>query len=129
MRDKQIVQVDNYTRLCLSAIAVLLTVLVVMMWVQAVPEPPSASAAEPFLDTAAVRNSQLEAQKETNVKLGELIELNTLSQPVVRQGGDAARLLLDMIGGTAEATPPEGLIYPTVLVVRRSTGPPPEPER
>lgn len=62
-------------------------------------------------------------------ELGELIELTTIAQPVVQQGGDAARLLLDMVAGTAEAMPSDGLLYPTELVVRRSTGPPPQDER
>lgn len=54
--------------------------------------------------------------------LGELAGLTTLAQPAMRQGADAAALLLELIGGGA-APSDEALVYPTELVVRTSTGP------
>ena len=70
------VHVDNYTRVCLTLIAVLLTVLVLALWVQGVPSVPSAQAAEqPFGDSAATRQAMVDEQKETNRKLGDIIDL------------------------------------------------------
>jgi DNA-binding LacI/PurR family transcriptional regulator len=54
--------------------------------------------------------------------LGELVGLTTMAQPAHEQGAAAAQIVLDMIGG---ATPPPELVYPTVLIERTSTGPPP----
>jgi LacI family transcriptional regulator, repressor for deo operon, udp, cdd, tsx, nupC, and nupG len=54
--------------------------------------------------------------------LGEVVGLTTVAQDAYQQGADAALLLLDMVNG---APVPERLTYPTELVRRRSTGPPP----
>lgn len=69
------VRVDGYTRVCLSVIAVLLTVMIMGLWVGHVPSPQSATAADQFLDTGADRKAMIEAQQETNKKLDELIGL------------------------------------------------------
>jgi DNA-binding LacI/PurR family transcriptional regulator len=55
-------------------------------------------------------------------ELGELIGLTTIAQPVQAQGTTAARLLLAMITGESA---PNQVIFPTDLVVRTSTAPPP----
>ncbi len=53
--------------------------------------------------------------------LGELVGLTTMAQPALEQGATAATLLLEMVTG---APVPPSVVYPTVLVRRRSTGPP-----
>jgi len=75
MQMKRTVQIDNYTRLCLTFIAGLLTVLIVALWVQGVPAAAPAGAGEMFVDAGANRQAQLDATKETNQKLTELIDL------------------------------------------------------
>lgn len=59
--------------------------------------------------------------------LGELIGLTTVAQPVVEQGSQAARILLEMIGG--EGTRREGVTFDTELVVGRTSGRPPDRPR
>lgn len=54
----------------------------------------------------------------------EVLGLTTISQAPVTQGGDAARYLLDMIAG-GEPPAADATLYPTELVVRTSTAPPP----
>jgi DNA-binding LacI/PurR family transcriptional regulator len=54
----------------------------------------------------------------------EVLGLTTISQAPVTQGGDAARYLLDMIAG-GEPPAAAATLYPTELVVRTSTAPPP----
>lgn len=58
-------------------------------------------------------------------ELAGLFGLTTVSQPVLAQGGAAAAMLLDAIGGTAEHVQ-EHLLLPVRLIERTSTGPPPE---
>jgi len=69
------VQVDAYTRVCLTAIAGLLVLLIVGLWADAVPQPSKAGAAEPFLDASKQRSMMIKAQEQTNAKLSELIGL------------------------------------------------------
>jgi DNA-binding LacI/PurR family transcriptional regulator len=54
--------------------------------------------------------------------LGELVGLTTVVQPAVRQGGAAARVLLDRVSG--EPLPPRDVVFPTELLVRTSTAVP-----
>lgn len=51
-------------------------------------------------------------------------DLTTVAQPVRQQGELAARLLLQVLAGTAPAA--ADVVLPTRLVVRGSTGPPPQ---
>lgn len=51
-------------------------------------------------------------------------DLTTIAQPVRRQGELAARLLLDLLAG-GPAAGSGGVVLPTRLVVRGTTGPPP----
>jgi hypothetical protein len=69
------VRVDPVTRACLAAITVLLAVLVVQLWAQALPPAPRAEAAEPFLDTSAQRGQIVKTLEKTNAKLDTLIGL------------------------------------------------------
>ena len=71
---QNIVRIDNYTRVCLTFIAVLLTVLIAGLWAQ-VPLAGDARAAEPFIDASAQRFAAVKAQEQTNQKLDELIAL------------------------------------------------------
>jgi len=71
------VKVDNFTRLCLAAICVLLVVLILGLWAEGVP-PDRAKAADPpkvFGDSAAQRDEMVKFQKQTVEKLDELITL------------------------------------------------------
>lgn len=83
-RRKIQVHVDAYTRLCLTAIAVLLTVLIVGMWTQHVQLAAEAQAADKFGETGTRIAQNLDAQKLTNVKLDELIRLLTSGQVKVQ---------------------------------------------
>jgi len=69
------VKVDAYTRVCLTLLAGLLTVLIVGLWARNVPMAEDARAAEQFNPAGAERAAMVEAQNETNRKLGELIKL------------------------------------------------------
>ena len=69
------VRVDGYTRVCLTVIAVLLTVLIVGLWADGPGRSDEARAAEPFLDSSAQRAALLKSQDKTNSKLTELIGL------------------------------------------------------
>lgn len=69
------VQVDTYTRVCLTAIAGLLVLLIVGLWADSTPGTSRATAAEPFLDASKQRAMMVQAQEQTNAKLDELIGL------------------------------------------------------
>ena len=82
------VRMDDYTRLCLTAITVLLTVLIIALWADHAPAPESASAAKKglFIDTSP--QSQLvslrKAQEKTSAKIDELIRLFRRGEAKVR---------------------------------------------
>ena len=67
--------VDGYTRVCLTVIAVLLTVLIIGLWADRADQTQRARAAEMFLDTSAQRALTVQAQEKTNQKLGQLLLL------------------------------------------------------
>jgi hypothetical protein len=97
-RRKIQVRVDGYTRVCLTAIAALLTVLVIGLWAEAPATAPRAGAAEApkatFGDTAAQRQEQLKAVQQTNEKLDELIRLlktGTAKVQLVEKAPEKAR--------------------------------------
>jgi hypothetical protein len=75
MRDIGKVHVDNYTRICLTVIAGLLTVLILILWVQGTPSAPLAKAGELPFDSAASRQEGVDAVKETSRKISDLIDL------------------------------------------------------
>ena len=82
------VSVDRYTRFCLTAIAVLLTILLVGLWADGVHVADDALAAEPFgVDAGAQRNTIIKAAEATNAKLGELISLLKSGQVKVQIAG------------------------------------------
>ena len=85
------IRVDGYTRVCLTVIAVLLTVTALGLWGQGVPSVSPAGAAGPvaaadsgFGDTNARILAQLEQAKLTNAKLDEVIKLLTSGQMKVQ---------------------------------------------
>jgi Spy/CpxP family protein refolding chaperone len=89
MMDRKIeVRVDAYTRICLTAIAVLLTVVAVGLWAEAVPgaSPASAGPASDgtFGDMGPRIAAQLDAVNKTNAKLDEIIRLLTSGQVKVQ---------------------------------------------
>ncbi|MFW6133269.1 MAG: hypothetical protein ACOC8F_05175 [Planctomycetota bacterium] len=69
------IQVDTYTRVCLTVIAVLLTVLIVGLWADGTPDARPARAAESFANATEQRKAIIDAQEATTAKLGELIAL------------------------------------------------------
>jgi hypothetical protein len=73
--NRRIVHVDTYTRVCLTAIAVLLTLAVLGLWGEVGPRPAAAVGAEPFGDAGGQRDALVKAQEKTNAKLDELITL------------------------------------------------------
>ena len=81
MRNIGQVHVDNYTRFCLTVIAGLLTVLVLMLWVQGTPSAPLARADESAPPTERMKGladhfaDLLTATKKTNQKLTDLNDL------------------------------------------------------
>lgn len=62
-------------------------------------------------------------------EMTSLVDLTTIAQPVATQGEAAALWLLDMLTGVTDpedlATGVPDMVFPTGLVVRASTGPPP----
>lgn len=98
MNDKEntTVRVDGYTRLCLTAITVLLTLLVIGLWADPVGAPSRAGAAsyrdakaekalkEGRWGTSSAPNKLAAAQGETNEKLDTLIELFNTGKAKVR---------------------------------------------
>jgi threonine dehydrogenase-like Zn-dependent dehydrogenase len=99
---RQQIQVDAYTRFCLTAIAALLTVVVVGMWSQEVRLADRAEAAEQFGETGTNVADLLKVQRETQAKFDELISLMTSGKVKVQivkpQEQDA--------GGGGENVPP-----------------------
>ena len=75
-QDEEIrVRMDGYTRLCLTAIAVLLTVLMIGLWADKTPQVGQARAEGSLLKggTQAQLIDLVKAQQKTNTKLSELI--------------------------------------------------------
>jgi hypothetical protein len=77
------IRVDAYTRLCLTAIAVLLTVMVLGLWAQT-PVAAPALAADGFGDTGARIAAQLDEAVKTNAKLDQLLTLLSSGQVKVQ---------------------------------------------
>ena len=77
MRGNIRVHVDAYTRFCLTVIAGLLTVLILILWVQGTPSAPLARADETPRMTGLGEHfvELVAATKETNQKLTELIDV------------------------------------------------------
>ena len=95
---KQIVRVDNYTRFCLTAIVVLLSILIVGLWADMGEGYPQAQAKQPRYKDAKSEEAVLQGrwgtssatgklaatQKQTNKRLDELIALFKTGQAKVR---------------------------------------------
>ena len=80
MRGNVKVHVDNYTRFCLTVIAALLTVLILVLWVQGTPSAPMARADDASSSSRMTSLGEhladlLAATKETNQKLADLNDL------------------------------------------------------
>jgi Spy/CpxP family protein refolding chaperone len=90
MEEKKIeVRVDRYTRVCLTVIAALLTVMAVGLWSQATPGVSPALAGEKpadgsFGDMGSRVAAQLEATNKTNAKLDEILRALTSGQVKVQ---------------------------------------------
>ncbi|MCK4601916.1 MAG: hypothetical protein KAU28_05590 [Phycisphaerae bacterium] len=97
------VLVDSYTRVCLTAIAVLLTVLIIGLWADGVRTVDDAQAAEKFLDTGAQRQEMLKAQQEVNTKLDNLMELLKSGEAKVQVVAGAGKVATE---GGSDVTAP-----------------------
>ena len=87
------VRVDPYTRVCLTVIAVLLTVLIVGMWSEAVPVAREAAAVTGIPDSGRQRDKmikELEKQTATLDRLVRLFESGTAKVQVKDAGGKQA---------------------------------------
>ena len=69
------IRVDAYTRVCLTVLAVLMTILIVALWADGPNVNNPAQAREVFVDSSAQRNAMVAEVKKTNQKLDELISL------------------------------------------------------
>jgi hypothetical protein len=81
------VRVDTYTRVCLTVIAVLLTVLILGLWAERTPLPERAvakSAKSGIPDAGAQRVAMVKAVKENTDKVEELIRLFETGQAKVQ---------------------------------------------
>ncbi len=76
------ISIDGYTRVCLTAIAVLMTILIIGLWASG-PEPMSGEQAvaaarrvkpdKTLLDARAQRMELLKEARETNKKLDKIV--------------------------------------------------------
>ncbi len=74
MKSKNIqIKVDWYTRVCLTVIAVLLTVLIVGLWSDQPMAPTARAADQPFGDASADRQAIAKGMEQVNAKVDELI--------------------------------------------------------
>ena len=96
------VRLDGYTRLCLTVIAGLLTVLIIGLWAQKTPAGPDALAQMPsVIDPAAQRYSVTKAVEQSNAKLDELIKL-------LRSGEAKVQVIEEPKAGRPENVRPVG---------------------
>lgn len=92
-----VIQVDRYTRVCMTIIAVLLTVLIVGLW-HGTPTASTAQAAgaddDGFGGSGARQQAILKSLDQTNVKLDELAKVlksgEVKVQVVAPGGGDGS---------------------------------------
>ncbi len=101
----------------------------------ALPDPPTGVFAESDeMALGALRTARrcgLRVPRDVSVvgfddhEMSDLLDLTTVAQPVREQGVLAATLLLDAIDRRDDDDPPQ-MTLPTRLVVRASTGPPPD---
>ncbi len=87
-QEKVTVRVDGYTRVCLTAIVVLLTALVIGLWAE-IPAAIDARAAEPFLNSSAQREETIKAVEATNERLDKIITLLKSGEVKVQMVGSA----------------------------------------
>ena len=94
------VRVDMYTRVCLTIIAVLLTVLIAGLWAEGVPTGRSASAGaardtkKPLWDSVSQRQALIKEMQKVSVKLDEL--------KTVLRSGETKVTVVGGIGGKDE---------------------------
>jgi hypothetical protein len=91
--------VDTYTKVCLTSIVILLTILIVGLWANEVPMASQAQAAGnrqgPFIDSSTQNQliNVVEAQEKTTEKIKELISVmqsgNAKVQVIIEQPAQA----------------------------------------
>ena len=99
------VRVDTYTRVCLTVITVLLTVLIAGLWAEGVPtgelasaRPPAGrDAKKPLWDSVSQREALVKEMQQVNRKLEELKAL--------LKSGEAKVTVVGGIGGKNEGPP------------------------
>ena len=99
------VRVDRYTRVCLTAIAVLMVVMILGLWADG-NWSSRAGAGDVLFDSSSQRNAQIEAQQQTNAKLDELIKLLKSGEAKV-QMADAGAVKSKASGGGNETPKPK----------------------
>ncbi len=105
--EKMVVQVDAYTRVCLTVIAVLLTVVIIGLWADGVPQADRAVAGKVIEEErwstspGKQRAEIVAAQKLTTAKLAELIAVMKSGDVRVR----VTEMPTDRAGGTNAAGP------------------------
>jgi len=95
------IRVDGYTKFCLTAITVLLTVLIVALWAERVPAGRTAQGRVPSLDSSGQRATMIKELQKGNAKLEELISLLRSGQVKVRVSVDDKEALGGGNAGTA----------------------------
>ena len=85
-----VIRIDAYTRVCLTIIAVLMSVLIAGLWADGVPSPAEAmgqdrnQSSPSFGDSASQRKVLIEAQNRTTERLEELVTLFTTGKAKVQ---------------------------------------------
>ncbi|RPI58345.1 MAG: hypothetical protein EHM48_10250 [Planctomycetaceae bacterium] len=90
-----VIQVDKYTRVCLTVIAALLTVVIIGLWSTALPSASQARAAgddDLFGNSGGQRQAIIKAQEQTTAKIDDLIKVLKSGEVKVQiaGGGDGA---------------------------------------
>ena len=93
------VRMDTYTRVCLTAIAVLMTVLIVGLWADHVPLAGKVQAAGAFVESGTQTQlvEMVKAQKLTAAKIDQLIAVLKSGQVTVK-----------LVNSDGSAVKPEG---------------------
>lgn len=105
-RKRHEVRLDTYSQLCLTAIAVLMTVLIIGLWADRAPLASQAQAKGPFMESGTQTQlvAMVKAQQKTVAKLDQLLSVLKSGQVrvrIVNAGSAGAK-------GAKNASPPAG---------------------
>jgi len=74
-QEKVELRVDSYTRVCLTVIAALLTVLICGLWADGLPPARQAVGDDGIPNAGQQRKEMIDTLKQTNAKLDRLVDL------------------------------------------------------